>query len=136
MDVKNTTHEDLAQIVGFSATIRLTAYFGGRNLFVPKTVSEQTTLAKVIGESAAKLLAQEYGGDVVWVPTLRLAEIDLRSARVLEQLHDGVSTDKIAENTGLSLRRIQQLRLQFESQDLLPKILRKNALEKLGGKNE
>jgi hypothetical protein len=129
MDVKNTTHEDLAQIVGFSATIRLTAYFGGRNLFVPKSVSEETVLAKVIGESAAKLLAQEYGGDVVWVPTLHLAEVDLRNARVLEQLRKGVSTDVVAANAGLSVRRVQQLRLQFEAHELLPKILGKNTEE-------
>jgi len=48
---------------------------------------------------------------------------------VLEQLRKGVSTDVVAANAGLSVRRVQQLRLQFEAHELLPKILGKNTEE-------
>lgn len=129
MDAKNTTHEDLAQIIGFTATVKLSAYFGGKNMTVPKNISEKTVLAKVIGIPAAKLLSFEYGGERFAVPTMHLAEVELRNARVLEQLRAGVSTDKIAANAGLGVRRIQQLRLQFEAAELLPKILGENCLE-------
>jgi hypothetical protein len=132
MDVKNTTHEDLAQIIGFSSTLRLAAYYGGRNLTVPRNVSEQTVLAKVIGLSAAKMLSTEFAGECLWVPTLHIAEVEMRNAKVLEQLRNGYGTDQVAANAGLSVRRVQQLRLQFEAMELLPKILGKNDLENLG----
>jgi len=131
MDAKNTTHEDLAQIIGFTATVRLSAYFGGKNMTVPKNVSEKTVLAKLIGMSAARMLSAEYGGERFAVPTMHLAEVELRNARVLEQLREGVSTDKIAANAGLTQRRVQQLRLQFEAAELLPKILGENLQENL-----
>lgn len=129
MPLKNTTHEDLAQIIGFSATIRLSAYYGGKNMTVPKNVSEKHVLAQLIGMSAAKLLSNEYAGERFAVPTLNLAEVELRNARVLEQLRKGESTDKIAAMCGLSIRRVQQLRVQFETLGWLPKILGKNSEE-------
>lgn len=129
MDVKNTTHEDLAQIIGFSATIRLSAYYGGKNMTVPKHVSERHVLAQLIGMSAAKLLSAEYAGVNFAVPTLNLAEVELRNAKVLGMFRQGASSDKIAATTGLSVRRVQQLRVQFEDLGWLPKILRKNAGE-------
>lgn len=136
MDVKNTTHEDLAQIIGFSSTLRLAAYYGGRNLTVPRNVSEQTVLAKVIGVAAARMLSAEYAGECMAVPTLHLAEVELRNAKVLDQLRSGMSTDVVAANAGLSVRRVQQLRLQFEAMELLPKILGKNAPENSGEKSD
>lgn len=129
MQAKNTTHEDLAQIIGFTATIQLSAYFGGGNMTVPKHVSEKTVLAKVIGVSAARALSNEYAGERFWVPTLHLAEVEMRNAKVLQQLREGLPLDKVAANAGLTLRRVQQLRLQFESAELLPKILGENCPE-------
>lgn len=123
MDVKNTTLDDLAPIVGFTATIRLTAYYGGKNMTVPKHVSDKHVLAKLIGMSAAKKLSDEYAGCRFWVPTLHVAEIEVRNAKVLERLRCRVSTDKIAAETGLTVRRVQQLRAQFESAGFLPEIL-------------
>lgn len=135
MDVKNTTLDDLAPIVGFTATVRLTAYFGGKNMTVPKHVSEKHVLAKLIGMSAARKLSDEYAGCRFWVPTLHVAEIELRNAKVLEQLRNLVSTDKIAASTGLTVRRVQQLRAQFETAGFLPEILSgENHLE-ISGEN-
>ena len=136
MQAKNTTHEDLAQIIGFTATIQLSAYFGGGNMTVPKNVSDKTVLARVIGLSAARALSNEYAGERFWVPTLHLAEVELRNAKVLQQLREGVSIDRIAAAAGLTLRRVQQLRVQFETAELLPKILGENLPENLGEKLE
>ena len=123
MDTKNTTLDDLAPIVGFTATIRLTAYYGGKNMTVPKHVSEKHVLAKLIGMSAARKLSVEYAGCRFWVPTLHVAEIEMRNAKVLERLRCRVSTDKIAAETGLTVRRVQQIRAGFESAGFLPEIL-------------
>lgn len=131
MDSRNTTLDDLAPIVGFTATIKLSAYYGGKNITVPKQVSEKHAIAKVIGLSAAKMLANEYPGCQLWVPTLHVAEIEMRNAKVLERLRSGVGTDKIAAETGLTVRRIQQLRAQYESAGFLPEILPGNSGENL-----
>lgn len=135
MDVKNTTLDDLAPIVGFTATIRLTAYYGGKNMTVPKHVSDKHVLAKLIGMSAAKKLSDEYAGCRFWVPTLHVAEIELRNAKVLERLRCRVSTDKIAAETGLTVRRVQQLRAQFETAGFLPEILPGEIDPEISGEN-
>lgn len=135
MDVKNTTLDDLAPIVGFTATIRLTAYYGGKNMTVPKHVSDKHVLAKLIGMSAAKKLSEEYAGCRFWVPTLHVAEIEMRNAKVLERLRCRVSTDKIAVETGLTVRRVQQLRAQFESAGFLPEILSGEFPQENSGEN-
>lgn len=135
MDVKNTTLDDLAPIVGFTATIRLTAYYGGKNMTVPKHVSDKHVLAKLIGMSAAKKLSDEYAGCRFWVPTLHVAEIEVRNAKVLERLRCRVSTDKIAAETGLTVRRVQQLRAQFESAGFLPEILSGENQQENSGEN-
>ena len=122
MLMKNTSLDDIAPIVGFSATIRLSAYYGNANMMVPKEVSEKHTLAKIIGMSAARLLCAEMGGTTVSMPSLHLAEVELRNAKVLKMLTNGVFTvHEIAKLNGITLRRVQQLRTQFEAEGLLEK---------------
>ncbi|MDP2262661.1 MAG: helix-turn-helix domain-containing protein [Hydrogenophaga sp.] len=127
MSVKNTTHDDLAPIVGFTATIKLAAYYGGKNMTVPKKISEKHVLAKLIGVPAASALANEWPGCILAVPTLHFAEVELRNSRVLQLLRDGASTDAIAKANGITVRRVQQLRAEFEAAGFLPEILREKS---------
>lgn len=56
----NTTLDDLASVIGFTATLRLSAWLGGvSNIYVPEVPEEGQLLVRLIGMPAAKALAKE-----------------------------------------------------------------------------
>lgn len=118
-DLKNSTLDDIASVVGFSATIRLAAHYGGRDLNVPKSVSELHPIAKLVGVSALARLCAEWPGERVAVPTLTFAEVEIRNAQILDKLKRGVGVNDISQTTGMTIRRIFQLRRVFENEGLL-----------------
>ena len=69
MEPRNTTLDDISAVIGFTATLRLSAWYGnGNNLYVPPVVAEHHVLANLLGRSAAERLAREFGGD--WLASL------------------------------------------------------------------
>lgn len=140
MQLRNTTLDDLSAIIGFTATARLAAWFGGRNLYVPEQAIPDSALASLVGMSAAKRLSAEFGLEWVAVPSLGVALRDSRYAKICELMKQDVPLQKIAEQMSMGLRRVQQLRVEFEVLGLLPgrdaeKSLEKNApAKKKGGK--
>lgn len=109
--IKNSTLDDLAVVVGFSATVRLAAHYGGRDIYVPSHVSEMHPIAKLIGVSALRRLCAEFdAGERIAVPTLNFAEIELRNKEILDMIRDGKTVVEIVGKTGLTKRRVEQLR--------------------------
>ncbi len=62
MERANGTLEDVAAEIGYTATSRLVAWFGGANLYVPATATEDHAVARLIGFPAFRRLVAEYGG--------------------------------------------------------------------------
>lgn len=124
MQSRNTTLDDLAVIIGFTATIRFSIWFGSRshNVYVPHVASEEHDIAKLIGLPAMRRLVEEFGGEHLSVPSLHAAYVDKRNATIRDMLMAGVSPREIAGETGLTERRVQQLRREMESLGLLPMI--------------
>lgn len=121
--IMNTTLDDIAAVIGFTATVRLAAHYGGRDMNVPVAVSDKHLIAKLVGMSALQRLHAEWAGERVTMPTLGLVATDLRNARILRDLMAGVGLGLIAEREGLTNRRVEQLRRAFEADGLLPMIL-------------
>lgn len=121
--IMNTTLDDIAAVIGFTATVRLAAHYGGRDMNVPVAVSDKHLIAKLVGMSALQRLHAEWAGERVTMPTLGLVATDLRNARILRDLMAGVNLGLIAEREGLTNRRVEQLRRAFEADGLLPMIL-------------
>lgn len=120
MQLRNTTLDDLATIIGFTATARLAAWFGGRNLYVPEQASPDSALAALVGMSAAKRLSAEFGREHLAVPSLGIALRDSRYAKICELMRDDVPLANIAMRMEMGLRRVQQLRVEFEALGMLP----------------
>ena len=144
MELQNTTLDDFAAVIGFSATMRLVAWFGDRgNLYIPQQAQDGQLLVKLIGISCAKRLTQEFGGQHLNVPRLRAYENDLVKRGVCIMLEHGMSTSDVANQNRMSERRVQQIMRELEGVGLLevsaPKITGKSAPEntpqKKGGKN-
>lgn len=121
MAVTNTTLDDISGVIGFSATLKIAAWFGdsGQNLYVPATPTEDSVLVKLIGENAAKRLADEWGGEFLAVPALTPYEIDSRKRFIAQMLDKGFGTRAISYNLRMSERRVQQICRELELQGLI-----------------
>lgn len=120
MEVRNTTLDDLAGIIGFSATVRLAAWFGGMNLYVPATVEPGQKIVTLIGESAARRLSEEFGREHIWLPNLSGPLREKRNSEVFHLLVAGNSIREISEKTGLTERRVSQIKAELERLNLMP----------------
>lgn len=124
MDLKNTTLDDIAAVIGFSATLRLSAWLGDMgNLYVPNTITEEQVLSRLIGFSAAKRLAEEWGGDYLAVPRLRSYEDDLKRRVVGRMLEQGFGTREVSVHVRMSERRVQQIARELEAAGLIDVLL-------------
>lgn len=123
MEVRNTTLDDLSAIIGFTATLRLAAWYGDSNLYVAATIADDQRLVALIGESAARRLSDEFGRQHIWVPGLHAAHREKRNYLIWTRLMAGAGSKAIAKETGLTERRVLQMRVQFERMGLLPLVL-------------
>jgi len=120
MQLRNTTLDDLAAIIGFTATARLAAWFGGKNLYVPAEVAPDSVLVSLIGMSAARRLQKEFKRQWLAMPSLAIALRDSRYATICDLMQSEMPLTMVATQMGMSLRRVQQLRVEFEVLGLLP----------------
>jgi hypothetical protein len=135
MELRNTTLDDLSAVIGFSATLRLAAWFGDRgNLYIPDRVEEGQLLVKLIGMSAAKKLTEEWGHQHISVPRLRAYEDDERKRTIGWLLEHGASTKQIGREMRMSERRVQQIQRELEAAGLIEIVVAKNAGKNAPGK--
>lgn len=116
----NTTLDDISSVVGFSNAQTIALWYGGRNLFVPAKPEEGSPLVRIIGMDGAKRMAEEWGGELVAVPTMWAYEEQVRNRQIGGLIGRGHSTKEIAFNMGMSERRVQQIRRSLEDAGLLP----------------
>ena len=115
MELRNTTLDDISAVIGFSATLRLVAWFGdGSNLYVPNTAEEGHLLVRLIGLPAAARLCEAWPGEHLAVPRLRDHEDDLRKRFVARMIEKGFGTREIAGMQRISERRVQQILRELE----------------------
>lgn len=143
MELKNTTLDDLSSVIGFSATLRLVAWFGDRgNVYIPNCCEEGQLLVKLIGLSAAKKLTQEWGHQHINIPRISQYEDDLNKREIGRFLSHKMGSREIANTKRMSERRVQQICRELELAGLIdivsPKNTGKNAGQNTGentGKN-
>lgn len=119
MDLRNTTLDDLAAVIGFSATVRLAAWYGGAgSLYVPAQAMPDNLLSRLIGEAAARRLTDEWGGELLSVPH-GCHEEELRRNRICCLLERGFSTQDVSALERITVRRVQQVCRELERAGLL-----------------
>ena len=133
--MRNNTLDDVAGVIGFSATLRLAAWFGdGGNVYIPETFVEGQVLAKLVGNSAAKKLTEEWGGQHLALPRLRAYEDDLKKRLVGRMLEQGFGTREISVHVRISERRVQQIARELEAAGLIDILLPQKNAEKIAWK--
>ena len=115
MELRNTTLDDISAVIGFSATLRLVAWFGdGGNLYVPNSAEDGHLLVRLLGLPSAKRLCEAWPGEHLAVPRLRDHEDDLRKRSVARFIEKGFGTREVAGILRVSERRVQQILRELE----------------------
>jgi transposase len=141
-----TVLEDICAVIGLTATLRLSAWYGDavNAVRVPRVAEEGQVLVNLIGLPAAKRLSQEWGGQALRIPRLTLYSDDVRKRIVGLMLELNFSTQETADQLKISQRRVQQICRELERAGVIApigpvenapgKAATKNAPEKPHGK--
>lgn len=120
MELKNTTLDDLAAVIGFSATLRVSAWLGdSRPVHVPVMAHEDQLLVRLIGLSAASALSRAWGGQQIAIPRISQYDKDVLNHRVARLYRAGFSSAEIARDFHISTRRVQQILAELRQANLL-----------------
>lgn len=122
-DLINSTLDDISAVIGFSATVRLAANYGDRDVNVPQVVSALHPVAMLIGSSRMDALHACWQGERIAVPSLKIVEAEIRRAKILSLLLQGVGTYAIAELMGLTERRVYQIKKEFIADGLIKLVI-------------
>jgi len=129
MEIKNSTLDDIAAVVGFTATLRLCVWFGDvGNVYIPVAVDDGQLLVRHVGKSAATRLSQEWGGQHIAIPRLTTYERDMVRRMIAMMITRGCSTREVSHMARVSERRVQQVCRELELAGLIPVMSRKNRL--------
>jgi hypothetical protein len=120
MDIRNTTLDDISGVIGFTSTLRLSAWFGaGNNLYVPEVVEDGQLLVRLIGRRAAERMAEAFPREHLAIPRPTSYEEDLRRWRIATLLERGVSTRQASVFEKIGERRVQQICRELETAGLI-----------------
>lgn len=136
MASQNTTLDDLAAVIGFSATVRLSAWFSnGSSLYIPEIVTDECLLTKLVGRPAAERLSREWPKKLIWIPTMSSYDELRRRRMICRMLEQKFGSKEIARTIGMSEKRILQITRELEIEGFLqPVAPEESAWENDGGK--
>lgn len=120
---QNNLAEDLGAIIGFCNTLMLCSTRGGKKFYVPKQVSKEHLLNKLIGASAFARLVDEFGGESIDLPSLADFDRFRRIRRCAELFLSGKNMHEIASETGVSYQQAKNDRQRAEQLGLIPLVL-------------
>lgn len=130
----NNTLDDIAVLIGFSNTVKLSAWYSARRgkMYIPAKVTEEHKLVKLIGMSAACKLTKEWGGEELIVPTMQVLDNEILRRRIARMFEQGFSSREIALDLKMDERRVQQICRELEAEGLMKVVV----LDKGGWKKE
>lgn len=95
--MNNTTLDDIAAVIGFTATLRLAAWFADqRCVYIPKVVKPDQILVRLLGESRAKRLSENWPGKHVAVFPVKSYAKDRQKKIIHDLVKVKVGISKIA----------------------------------------
>lgn len=96
----NAVAEQLIEIAGVVAAIRLCRHFRGRWVVIPATMHETHPIALIIGMEAAEELSRRRGGERIELPTESSALLSARNREIAQQYIAGTSISQLAQDFG------------------------------------
>jgi Mor family transcriptional regulator len=100
---------DLKDVLGPGAALAICAEWGGRTLYVPSSAPAGHPLNRLLGPETADRLCRAMAGDRLAVPKADAVLRQIRSRKIRKRRRDGESVASLAEEFGLTRRRILQI---------------------------
>lgn len=100
--------QDLIAMLGDDGFVALTEAFGGRRLYVPRTIGSDHEIAAALGEKEASKLSGYYAGAQLRIPLAR--ELRARHYRA-----SGLSNGKIATKLGMTEGGVEKMFARMDS---------------------
>lgn len=123
MAQQNSTLDDIAAVIGFTATLRLAAWYGNTNtLYVPAVVEDDQVLVRLIGRPAAERMAEAFPAEYLAVPRMTAYEEEERRSRIGRLLEKGFSMREVTKFERVGERRVQQICRELEQAGLIEPI--------------
>lgn len=101
--------QEIRQFIGDEATAKIVARYGGTIIYIPLKLKCEHPLSQLLGEGAAKRLADEFSGLTVEVPrdlTLQLAQ---RNNLIQADRDAGMTQSQLALKYRLTQRTIRKI---------------------------
>lgn len=111
--MENSILEDFGAVVGYTATRKVIAWFGGRHLYVPRQALASHALADLVGMPVLRAMVAEFGGERIFIPSSSEDDRYLRDREIAERVAAGESTPEIAAAMSLTERRVEQIRAEL-----------------------
>lgn len=101
--------EELIELIGEDAFIKLACVFGGGKQYIGTTEATQLRLSIVVGSEAAEKMIKAYSGSWINIPKHTTANIVLRNTLIVQDYFTGVSIRQLAQKYELSDRQISNV---------------------------
>lgn len=105
----SSSMQDLVELIGIPACLRLSRTYGGRTIRVPTKENENHPLSVILGAVAAASLRREFGGIHIEVPTERTALLEHRNMLIRQEVAAGAKILPTANRWGLSPKMIRKI---------------------------
>lgn len=110
--MRPSTIDDICAVVGYTATRKLQAWYGGRKIYIPSNADPSHKFALAIGLPAFRALVAEFAVEVLSVPPIEEELRFHRNRDIAEKLAAGVEVPRIAAEYNISIRRVEQIRCE------------------------
>ncbi|UAA38210.1 hypothetical protein KIH87_16180 [Paraneptunicella aestuarii] len=108
--------DEIAEIIGSDAAIKLGQTMGGARIYFPITAKENHPLTIILGQEDAQKLCDYYAGDTLDIPSKRifreLRDKIIRSDYHSLKLEQGSRANHLALKYGLSRRQVLNITRQ------------------------
>lgn len=102
--------QDIADLIGLPATLKLVEHYGGGRLYVPKRFDPDHPLVKIVGHANAARLVEAYGGEEHFdIPRNLASVLAARNARIRDDRAGGMSHRQLALHYQLTERQIRNV---------------------------
>ncbi len=106
----------LSALIGVEDTYRLSALFGGQDIYIPKN-PEKSRLSDPVNQldlNSLQTLSKCYGGTYLNIPTTRQFDIRKRNKMIIDDLMSGHSRAEVAKRYQLGVRQIANIKKEMK----------------------
>lgn len=118
--MSNAVVDELINLAGIVAAIRICRHFKGRSVYIPETMHETHPIALIIGWDAALELSRRWGGDRLEIPAESSALVTVRNMQICNAYSTGSTISELARDYGYSrsgiIRILDQSGIQRRSE--------------------